>query len=603
MKKQLIFFFLFVWYSVYGQISQEHQLKIDSIKQVIKTSKEDSSIIEAYLAWNRIESQFDTSLKLMDKVEKLALDNLKRDLSREEIKFFKVKVASAKTNKAATYMRSGETQRALALLYEGLEILEAYGERRLVAGTLLNIGCFYSDIGDYETSIEYYNRSLKMSEEIEDKGLIALNLVNIGAFYSYVGNSHKALEAHFKTLEIFKELKSNYEAAMVLCNIGNVYFNLKDSEKSFEYCSKCQIEAERIGAENIVVIAQLGFVSLYRERAIVKQKQGSDPEEEFLIAKSYCKKALNQAKSINDKLGEVQSLNLLATLFMDEKNYKEATNIANQALSLSRTTKNLRAEEVATHTLYKAYNAIGEHKKALEMNQLYTQAKDSLNREKALYQIEMREIKKQYEGGLSVATSENKKQKNFILVFSISCAILTLLLGWLYNRHRNKSKASKLLLEEQKNKNRQQDSEIELKKKELAGLSMQVVRNSKTIDALSEELKTVDVLSEESMMKCIQRIKQQIKKGKSEEKHFSIFQKHFEEVHSEFMQKLKREHPGLTCSELRLCMLLKVNMHSNEISSLLGVSESSLKKYRHRIHSKMQLTKGEKLTDFILQYG
>ncbi|TVQ74787.1 MAG: hypothetical protein EA363_01275 [Balneolaceae bacterium] len=57
--------------------------------------------------------------------------------------------------------------------------------------------------------------------------------------------------------------------------------------------------------------------------------------------------------------------------------------------------------------------------------------------------------------------------------------------------------------------------------------------------------------------------------------------------------------PGCHCTELRLCALLRLNLSSKEIASLLGISPSSVKIARYRLRKKLQLNTEESLTGYL----
>ena len=56
-----------------------------------------------------------------------------------------------------------------------------------------------------------------------------------------------------------------------------------------------------------------------------------------------------------------------------------------------------------------------------------------------------------------------------------------------------------------------------------------------------------------------------------------------------FRERLKREHPGLTAYDLRLCTYLKANLTTKEIATLLNITPDSVKKAKHRLRKKMSL--------------
>ncbi len=65
------------------------------------------------------------------------------------------------------------------------------------------------------------------------------------------------------------------------------------------------------------------------------------------------------------------------------------------------------------------------------------------------------------------------------------------------------------------------------------------------------------------------------------------FEVAFQNIHSDFIKNLLQSHPGLTKSELKLCILLKLGMNTKDIASMLYLSPESLKVSRSRLRTKL----------------
>ena len=65
---------------------------------------------------------------------------------------------------------------------------------------------------------------------------------------------------------------------------------------------------------------------------------------------------------------------------------------------------------------------------------------------------------------------------------------------------------------------------------------------------------------------------------------------HIDETYVLFLDKLTREYPQLTESEIRLYMMLHVNMSSKEIATLTKKTIRSVETARYRLKKKISLT-------------
>jgi len=86
------------------------------------------------------------------------------------------------------------------------------------------------------------------------------------------------------------------------------------------------------------------------------------------------------------------------------------------------------------------------------------------------------------------------------------------------------------------------------------------------------------------------------------EKQWQVFETHFENVHEEFLKRLKDKFPELSPRELKLCAYLKLNISSKEISTLMNISTRGVEISRYRLRKKLNLDRNSNLTDFIMGF-
>jgi CheY-like chemotaxis protein len=98
-----------------------------------------------------------------------------------------------------------------------------------------------------------------------------------------------------------------------------------------------------------------------------------------------------------------------------------------------------------------------------------------------------------------------------------------------------------------------------------------------------------------------QSVKQLI--GKMEQKiredSWKSFEVSFQNIHSDFIKNLLLRFPGLTKSELRLCILLKLGMNTKDIASMLYLSPESLKVSRSRLRTKLGMPECDSFHSFL----
>ena len=69
----------------------------------------------------------------------------------------------------------------------------------------------------------------------------------------------------------------------------------------------------------------------------------------------------------------------------------------------------------------------------------------------------------------------------------------------------------------------------------------------------------------------------------------------FNQNNPRFLEKLLKKHPSLSQREILLCMYLKLNFSSKDISKKMKVSPGTIDTYRYKIRKKVGLNRKESL--------
>jgi DNA-binding CsgD family transcriptional regulator len=210
------------------------------------------------------------------------------------------------------------------------------------------------------------------------------------------------------------------------------------------------------------------------------------------------------------------------------------------------------------------------------------------------------------------------------IIYVISFIAMLILFGWILKRRfeRNKLKNQKEQEEvfrrrEAKLKNEALESEkqvirlrneklreeMKLKDKELANATMQTLHKNEMLIKLRDELKKLVALSNNETHKHeVKYLVRKINKEIDDENHWKIFETQFENVHEEFLKRLKTTYPDLTPRELKLCAYLRMNNSSKEISMLMNISTRGVEISRYRLRKKLNLPRETNLTEFIMSF-
>lgn len=144
-------------------------------------------------------------------------------------------------------------------------------------------------------------------------------------------------------------------------------------------------------------------------------------------------------------------------------------------------------------------------------------------------------------------------------------------------------------------------SELENKSKELASVAMQMTYKNELLTRVRQKLRKVSgkMLHRESKQQVEGLIKT-LEKDIMNQEDWEKFEVHFDQVHEDFLKKLRTTFPQLTPKDLRLCAYLRMNLSSKEIAPLLNISIRGVEISRYRLRKKLYLDRDINLTDFMM---
>jgi two-component system sensor histidine kinase ChiS len=147
----------------------------------------------------------------------------------------------------------------------------------------------------------------------------------------------------------------------------------------------------------------------------------------------------------------------------------------------------------------------------------------------------------------------------------------------------------------------QLENQVQHKNSELASSVMSMVHQNETLLSIRDSVKeAIDDADAGQQRHKMQRVMRLIDKHLVPNQHWEHFEELFNQLHENFMQRLKDQYPQLTSRDLKLCAYLRMNLDSKEIASLMGLSVRGAEDLRYRVRKKMQLDTTTNLAEFIL---
>jgi tetratricopeptide (TPR) repeat protein len=467
--KKIIYIFVFLVINkfCFGQLTPKQEKQIDSLKQVIKIAKHDSTIINAWKVWIEIIYYTDSELefKLNKKIDSICSINLKKQLNKKGKANFLKEKGAALNNIGIYYHIQGDYEKAIAYYTKSMKIREGIEDKKGIAGSLNNIGMIYDYQGDYAKAIDYYSQSLKIEEEIGDKEGIASSLTNIGSIYFSQKDYAKAIEYYSKSLKIEKQIDDKKGMASSLNNIGGVYHAKGEFDKALEYYFKSLKIKEEIGDKPRAAYSLNNIGLVYHD------------QKDFAKAIDYFSQSLKIYEEIGDKQGMAGTLGNIGINYLDQGNYSKALDYGSGALSIAQELDLLLEIKNATQILWKTYKALGRYNEALSMYELYITTSESIESEENQKEVIRQEYKYEYEKQAatdSIKSMEEKKVKDAEIAKQDAeikvknnqqwmlfggLALVIIFAGFIFNRFRITQK-QKNVIEEQKHIVEEKNKEI-----------------------------------------------------------------------------------------------------------------------------------------------
>lgn len=452
----------------------------------------------------------------------------------------------------------------------------------------------YKTNGQYSKAYEHLWDALLLGEK-EKNPLIIIDInIDISALYSIYQRYDKCQQYLKTALQLSKDnsKEKGYRQANIYYSLAITERNLKNYDKALGYLDTCLMirKKEQKG--------QSEFSYLDSERGNIYLEMGQlDNAEKFLLRshKYFVKNNLNFA---------IKSSLSLGNLYVKKKNWYLANEYYKESLS--------QLQKVHSHTdvlselltkLAQTNRILGNISRAYDFLEKANVLKDSLFNARTSVNNELFQIKNKHEETIrkkdeEIKTHLSEIERNKLIQSRLKLLIVfilfALVVGIVVIRMRlklRKSDIEKKSIELQaKFDHDKAEAIMEMKNRELTSSTLQMIEKDTLIDNMLEKLKSASLTE----YKSIKRLIAQRNNGMWEQ-----FNKRFTEVNHGFYERLRKQHPDLTPTELKHCALIKLNFNSKEMSRLLSISLNSVNISRHRIRKKISLQRDDNLSSYI----
>ncbi|WP_121665860.1 tetratricopeptide repeat protein [Mesonia aquimarina] len=424
------------------------------------------------------------------------------------------------------------------------------------------LGNIYLALKNYKKAERYLLRSVAQAQQYKFVKAEAIAEEILGSCFEKEGDYLKALKHQQRSLKLFEQSKDKEGIAIVNENIGSIYEDLNQFEKAHQY-----------------------FLKSY---------------DYFVI--------VNNGKQIN-------VLNNIGDVYRKTGRYKKALDYTTKALHLAEKFNENHQIESAHKDLAKTYAFLKDYKTAyqhlfqynkIQEELFYKQNFRQLNVLQTIYETEQKEAQIEL---LTKQNAINKANQNLMLLGGGAFLIVSGISFLFMNRKRKEKtklqayeqRVLQAELDKKEIEEKKLQGEIQLKTASLSKYSLNIAQKNKLLSDLSATLKKMSSRSKMDTQTKIKDLAKELDFALQQEDEWDEFMNFFEDIHPQFFKDLSSIATSkLSSAELRLAMLLRLNLSSKEIASILRVTPDSVRVARYRFRKKLPINSKQELVHFLM---
>ncbi|NNE26842.1 MAG: hypothetical protein HKN09_08365, partial [Saprospiraceae bacterium] len=152
-------------------------------------------------------------------------------------------------------------------------------------------------------------------------------------------------------------------------------------------------------------------------------------------------------------------------------------------------------------------------------------------------------------------------------------------------------------------KNEKLESEINFKNQQLASSMMHLVQKNEVLHKVKKEAERLKkYVNEPQAEKELRKLISLLSNDERLDEDWEKFTYYFDQVHTDFLRRLKSQYPKLSPKDQKLCAYLRMNLTTKDIAPMLNISVRGVEISRYRLRKKLELEGDKNLNDFMMNY-
>ena len=427
-KLLLLIFILQIFFAeiIHAQLSKT---KIDSLKNVLLTSKEDSNKCNVLLKlWDELDD-YDTK-------EALQYANEAYILAKKNN--YPYWIAKSVYSIAITDMYLGKYQSSDSLLTIA-ESIKVFSDRQDNKGRLYNErGDMNFMQGNYYDASMYFTKSAEVFEQLKDTERELIAYQNLIAALAVVKNFERAVVLGKKVLPIAESRKDTLQIGYTVQGLVTDMIYLNRLDEAEKYMPQLLLIIRSISDNNLEADSY-NTIGMFYER-----------KNDYQKALSYYLQALDKSTALGSKFGMADNKKSVGSIYLHLNNLPMAGKYLNEADQLAKNYNNKMAESNVAIDLTNYYEKLGDYKKALSYLRRHVELRDSIlstdTRNHTSYLEAQFESKKKENEILQLQKAQEEKdiaihKRNLYIGIGAGILILmSIIFSLLYRNYHNKQK-------------------------------------------------------------------------------------------------------------------------------------------------------------------
>lgn len=465
-------------------------------------------------------------------------------------------IGRAQVNLATVLRAKGDFDKAALMYQEALTTFEGTTPYNMGFPNM-QLGVLFGMQEQYDRSIEYFQKAVYYLRQTDRTSILGVACVNYGNTLLSDGQVDSARVYLSEASQIFESINDNRSLVNAKTQLARSYLNEGDLEKGERLVLELMpiIKKQNLRnqeAYNYKLLAELSFSEGYLNKAL-----------------KYAEASISAHKLIGVNEESADVLSLLSDIHEKRKDFKSALDY------------NKQAETIEDSLFVKEKTLELENLEAKYQGERKSKEIEILKKDKALDQL----------------------KRTRIIFFGLAIIILLIsIFSFFFLRAKQKQRLLSLERDQEISKRELVIQRNEILEKDNIIKQNELVSNALIISKKNQVLEKVKLSLSEDDLQNKSKLLRMIDGELEGQADWEKFLDSFREANPNVISKFVSRYPELSKTDVRLICLMRMNLTTKEIASILNVTTEGIKKAKYRLRKKMDLTPETDTQKFIASF-